>query len=107
SFLYNIFKDFAYLLYVKLNKRGSIIAEQSTADKRTYQIKKVEPVLVLGFQDEHLDKIDDLYPNTKLTARGSSIKMTGQEERIQELMDVFSELDALANENGDLTRQDV
>lgn len=33
--------------------------------------------------------------------------MTGQEERIQELMDVFSELEALANENGDLTRQDV
>ena len=67
----------------------------------------MEPVLVLGFRDEHLNKVDDAYPDTKLTARGSSIKMDGSEEDIRELSEIFAELEAMANQNGDLTKQDV
>lgn len=90
-----------------LIKKRFTIADQSTVNDRTYQIKEVEPVLVLGFQDEHLKKLEAAYPNTKLTARGNGIKISGPEKDSKELMEVFTELEVMAKQNGDLTKQDV
>jgi len=61
----------------------------------------------LGFHDEHLKKIDSAYPDTKLTARGSNIKISGPNEDRAELMEIFSELESMAKRNGDLTDSDV
>jgi len=61
----------------------------------------------LGFGDEHLKKLDEAYPETKLTARGSSIKMEGAKEDCNELIEIFSELESMAKRNGDLTDSDV
>ncbi len=61
----------------------------------------------MGFQDEHLSKLDQAYPKTKLTARGSQIKMSGQGEDSDELIEIFSELESMAQKNGNLTAQDV
>lgn len=67
----------------------------------------MEPVLILGFQDEHLKKLDEAYPDTKLTARGSNIKMLGPDEDRKELIEIFNELEQMAARNGDLTDSDV
>lgn len=67
----------------------------------------MEPVLILGFQDEHLKKLDKAYPDTKLTARGSNIKMLGPDEDRKELIEIFNELERMAARNGDLTDSDV
>jgi len=67
----------------------------------------VEPVLILGFRDEHLKKLDEAYPDTKLTARGNSIKISGPEKDRHELIEIFSELEKMADRNGDLTDSDV
>lgn len=67
----------------------------------------MEPVLILGFQDEHLKKVDDAYPDTKITARGSGIKISGSDEDRKELIEIFSELERMAARNGDLTESDV
>jgi phosphate starvation-inducible PhoH-like protein len=61
----------------------------------------------LGFGDEHLKKLDEAYPDTKLTARGNNIKISGPEDDCQELINIFSELESMANRNGDLTEDDV
>lgn len=61
----------------------------------------------MGFGDEHLKKLDEAYPETKLTARGSSIKMEGAKEDCNELIEIFSELESMAKRNGDLTDSDV
>lgn len=61
----------------------------------------------MGFQDEHLKKLDDAYPDTKITARGSNIKISGPEEECEELIEIFSELERMAARNGDLTESDV
>lgn len=61
----------------------------------------------MGFHDEHLKKIDSAYPDTKLTARGSNIKISGPNEDRAELMEIFSELESMAKRNGDLTDSDV
>jgi phosphate starvation-inducible PhoH-like protein len=67
----------------------------------------VEPVLILGFHDEHLTKIDEAYPDSKLTARGSNIKISGPDKDREELFEIFRELENMARRNGDLTESDV
>ena len=61
----------------------------------------------MGFSDEHLKTLDEAYPETKLTARGNSIKMEGPEDECKELIEIFSELESMAKRNGDLTDSDV
>ncbi|WP_425461083.1 PhoH family protein [Fodinibius salinus] len=73
----------------------------------TYQIEDVEPVLVLGFHDEHLKQLDEAYPDTTLTARGASIKIDGPDKDRQELVNIFSELEKMAVENGNLNDSDI
>ncbi|HEX6983272.1 MAG TPA: PhoH family protein [Balneolaceae bacterium] len=67
----------------------------------------MEPVLILGFRDEHLTKIDEAYPDSKLTARGSNIKISGPNKDRKELFEIFHELENMARRNGDLTESDV
>ncbi|WP_372639101.1 PhoH family protein [Fodinibius sp.] len=70
-------------------------------------MKEVEPVLVLGFRDEHLKKLESSYPDTRLTARGNGIKISGPKKDREELLEIFAELESMAKQNGDLTDQDV
>lgn len=61
----------------------------------------------MGFQDEHLKQIDEAYPDSKITARGNSIKISGPEDDRKELKEIFSELERMALRNDDLTDGDV
>ncbi|MDX1617505.1 MAG: PhoH family protein [Balneolaceae bacterium] len=83
------------------------VTDEQQLKEDTIQIENVEPVIVLGFQDEHLSKIDAAFPKTKITARGSHIKLKGPEEEIQELRAVLEELIGMAARNGNLTERDV
>lgn len=67
----------------------------------------MEPVLVLGFQDEHLSKIEEAFPDTKITVRGNSIKLKGPEPDLEDLRDVVQELIEMVERNDDLTESDV
>lgn len=71
------------------------------------QIKDVEPVIILGFGDEHLSALEAAYPQTTITARGNNIKLKGPENDLKELLEVFKELVTMATRNGDLTDRDV
>lgn len=71
------------------------------------QIEDVEPVIILGFGDEYLTKLEEAYPDTVITARGNNIKLKGPESDLKELSEVFQELVTMANRNGDLTERDV
>ena len=64
-------------------------------------------MIILGFHDEHLQKIDEAFPDTKLTVRGSSIKISGPEKDRKELLEILSELEGMAKRNGDLKESDV
>lgn len=67
----------------------------------------MEPVIILGFHDENLKKLDQAYPDTKLTARGGSIKIQGPEEDREEIKEILGELEKMAERNRDLTESDV
>lgn len=67
----------------------------------------MEPVLVLGFEDEHLTKLENAFPDTTITVRGNSIKLKGPEKDLDELREVIEELIEMVDRNGDLTNGDV
>lgn len=71
------------------------------------QIENVEPVIVLGFGDEHLSELEQAYPDTVITARGNSIKMKGPEKDLKELREIFRELVSMAERNGNITERDL
>lgn len=64
-------------------------------------------MLILGFQDEHLQTLDEAYPGAKLTARGGSIKISGPDQDRKEIIEILVELESMAERNGDLTDGDV
>ncbi|MDZ7692606.1 MAG: PhoH family protein [Balneolaceae bacterium] len=83
------------------------IAEEQNIREQTIQIDDVEPVLVLGFQDEHLTKIENTFPDVQFTVRGNSIKVKGPEQELDEIRDVIQELETMAGRNGDITESDI
>lgn len=64
-------------------------------------------MLILGFHDEHLQTLDEAYPDAKLTARGGSIKISGPDQDRKEIVEILDELESMAERNGDLTDGDV
>lgn len=77
------------------------------AEKETVQIKEVEPVIILGFNDEHLEKLESAYPESTLTVRGNKISISGPESDRTQLKKILNELISMAVKNGNLTSQDV
>lgn len=71
------------------------------------KIEEVEPVLILGFNDEHLDKLENAFPDSTLTVRGNKIHIDGPEKDRSKLKKILNELIGMAVKNGNLTSQDV
>ncbi|MDX1672896.1 MAG: PhoH family protein [Balneolaceae bacterium] len=67
----------------------------------------MEPVIIFGFEDKHLAKLDQAYPDTKITARGNSIKLKGPKKDREEIKRIIDELVGMAKRNQDLTERDV
>lgn len=61
----------------------------------------------MGFNDEYLTKLDNAYPDTTLTARGSDIKIKGPKKDRKQLKAIVNELIGMAIKNGNLTPRDV
>lgn len=67
----------------------------------------MEPVIVLGFGNEHMAKLEQAYPDTVITARGNTVKLKGPGKDLEELSEVLVELVNMAKRNGNLTQRDV
>lgn len=76
------------------------------ADKHL-TIEGAEPLLLFGFNDIYLRRIEAAFPNTSITARGNRVILSGKEEKLQQIEHVLSELILLLNRNGNLTENDV
>ncbi len=88
-------------------ERGLYIAERLKEGEDNIHIEEVEPVIILGFQDEYLHKLEAAYPQTTITARGSNLKLTGPKEDRLQLKTIINELVEMAVNNDDLTASDV
>ena len=70
-------------------------------------IDSVDPLLLFGFNDTYLRKVEAAFPETHVTARGNNIWLKGQNEDLQRIEQVIDEMILVLNRNGNLTEQDV
>jgi len=75
--------------------------------EKRLSIEGIDPLLLFGFNDVYLRKVEGAYPDTKITARGTDILLQGKEEAVEEVEQIFNELVVLIDRNGDLTEDDV
>lgn len=74
--------------------------------ERSLSIKGVDPLHLLGSQDEHLRMIEESFPS-KIVVRGDAVLFSGEPEDIDALERLFTELIFLINRNGRLDKKDV
>ena len=74
---------------------------------RTLEIENAEPLLLFGFNDLYLRKIEDAYRDTRIVARGSRLHLRGPADELDRIERVVGELTLILNRNGTLTENDV
>jgi phosphate starvation-inducible PhoH-like protein len=76
------------------------------AEKRL-SIEGTDPLLLFGFNDAFLRKIEATFDDTDITARGRQLFLRGQPDALDALEHVFDELEQVLERNGNLTEEDV
>lgn len=75
--------------------------------EKQLSIEGADPLLLFGFNDVYLRKIESAFPDTHITARGTDIHLRGEEEDIEKVERVFNEMVVLLDRNETLTEDDV
>lgn len=75
--------------------------------EKKLSIEGADPLLLFGFNDVYLRKIEEAFPDTHITARGTDIHLRGDEEDIEKVERVFNEMVVLLDRNDTLTEDDV
>lgn len=76
------------------------------AEKRI-AIEAAEPLLLFGFNDTYLRKIESAFPDSQIIARGNMVLLRGDEATISRIERILNELILIINRNGNLTHNDV
>jgi phosphate starvation-inducible PhoH-like protein len=75
--------------------------------EKQLSIESADPLLLFGFNDVYLRKIEDAFPDTHITARGTEIHLEGDADTLNKIERVFSEMLTLLDRNDHLTEEDV
>jgi phosphate starvation-inducible PhoH-like protein len=75
--------------------------------EKSLHIDQVEPLLLFGFNDTYLRRIDAAFPQTNVTARGTTIYLRGPDDEVARIEQIVHELSVLLGRNGTLTENDV
>ena len=75
--------------------------------ERTVTIEGVAPLLLFGFNDTYLRRIEAAFSETRIVARGNEVKLRGAEDDVARIERVLHELLVVLNRNGNLTENDV
>lgn len=76
-------------------------------EEKDILIEQAEPLLLFGFNDIYLRRIEAAFPDTRITARGNQVKLKGSTDSIERIERIVDELILLLNRNGNLTENDV
>lgn len=57
-----------------------------------YQLEEINPLHFFGPNDSFLDYLRQTYPDTKIIARGTEIKVLGEPEKIQKILEIIESL---------------
>lgn len=75
--------------------------------ERRLSIEGTDPLLLFGFNDTFLRKIEAAFEETRITARGHQIFLEGCEDDLDAVEEVIDELKRVLGRNGNLTEEDV
>ena len=75
--------------------------------KRELTIEGAEPLLLFGFNDQYLRKIENAFADCQISARGNQIFLRGHEDHLDTVERVINELIIILNRNGNLTENDI
>ena len=70
-------------------------------------IEQVDPVAVLGLQDQIINQIALAYPESRFTVRGNEIKIAGPDAQFEAVEAIIKELIRLVRRNGVVSENDV
>ena len=76
------------------------------AEKRL-TIDQADPLLLFGFNDIHLRRVEAAFPDTQIIARGNQLLLRGNGDVIEHIERLLNELIIIINRNGNLTENDV
>jgi len=74
--------------------------------ERKIELKSVDTVQLLGFNDAHLQLIEERFDAT-ITVRGDQITLRGNQQEVTKLERIFKELLYILAKNGNLSPNDV
>ncbi|MDA0684490.1 MAG: PhoH family protein [Bacteroidetes bacterium] len=75
--------------------------------EKRLEIDKAEPLLLFGFNDIYLKRIESAFSQTQITARGNQVLLKGEDADLDSITRILEELTILLNRNGNLTENDV
>ncbi|MFT5141893.1 MAG: phosphate starvation-inducible PhoH-like protein [Rhodothermales bacterium] len=75
--------------------------------ERRILIDRAEPLLLFGFNDVYLRRIEDAFPDTGITARGNLVILKGDTGTLDIIAKMLDEMTVLVNRNGQLTENDI
>ncbi len=75
--------------------------------EKKISIEGVNPLLIFGFNDSHLRRIEASFPQTTIVARGNQILLRGPEEDLSRIDRTITELKLILNRNKNLTDNDI
>ena len=75
--------------------------------EKTVTIEGVEPLLLFGFNDIYLKRIEAAFADTRIVARGNQVHLRGGADDVERIERVLGELLVVLNRNGNLTENDV
>jgi phosphate starvation-inducible PhoH-like protein len=83
------------------------LAEITDPVDRTVTVNGAEPLMLFGFNDVYLRKIESAFTDTRVVARGDQLKLRGPANQVDRIERVIGELVMILNRNGNLTENDV
>jgi phosphate starvation-inducible protein PhoH and related proteins len=75
--------------------------------EKTITLEGTDPLLLFGYNDQNLRRVESAFPDTRITARGNQLFLKGSRDSIERIERVVSELIVLVHRNGNLTDNDL
>lgn len=75
--------------------------------QQTISLEKTDPRELFGPNDQHLRLLETRYPETKITSRGQQLKLSGPDDQVESLVDIFNEMMSMIRRGILITKQDV
>jgi phosphate starvation-inducible PhoH-like protein len=77
-----------------------------TTEKKI-EIRGIEPVILFGPFDSYLKTLRTTFPDVRITARGTTVTLNGDEAEVAVLEQIFTEMLFLADKHGEVLENDL